>query len=64
MGRSTVSPQHADLVGMSASETPTRTRPKNYKILHKNNVIEPELFSMQPNCHLLPELNINPSPAD
>ncbi|MCS7075215.1 MAG: hypothetical protein NZ455_00805 [Bacteroidia bacterium] len=32
MGRSTVSPQHADLVGMSASETPTRTRPKTNKI--------------------------------
>ncbi|MDW8347379.1 MAG: hypothetical protein RML94_10510 [Bacteroidia bacterium] len=33
VGRSTVSPQHADLVGMSTSETPTRTRPKNYTYL-------------------------------
>ncbi|MCS7075404.1 MAG: hypothetical protein NZ455_01780 [Bacteroidia bacterium] len=29
VGRSTVSPQHADLAHMSASETCARTRPKN-----------------------------------
>ncbi|MCS7075488.1 MAG: hypothetical protein NZ455_02205 [Bacteroidia bacterium] len=42
MGRSTVSPQHADLVGMSISETPTRTRPKkSYQInnLHKSDIL-------------------------
>ncbi|MCS7077601.1 MAG: hypothetical protein NZ455_12870 [Bacteroidia bacterium] len=33
VGRSTVSPQHADLAHMSASETCARTRPKNTQLI-------------------------------